>query len=202
MESYRNNKDMQQRTAIETRRWTRQEYDTMIDAGVFAPGERVELIEGEILRMGPQKSAHAAGVRAVEEALRTAFGAGYDVRVQLPLALCADSEPEPDVAVVQGSWRDYRDAHPAAAVLVVEVSDSTVDYDRDWKGSLYARAGVAEYWILNLAERRLEVYRDPAPSTSGRRGFSYREVRHISPGQQISPLACPQCPVALHEILP
>lgn len=103
-----------------------------------------------------------------QDALRKAFGEGTHVRIQLPLALDPSSEPEPDVTVVRGSPRDYRDAHPSAALLVVEVADTTLSHDRDQKGSLYARAGVADYWIVNLVDQVLEVYRDPGPSPQSR----------------------------------
>jgi len=127
-------------STAQLRRWSRSDYDKMMEAGIFAPGERVELIDGEIVEMSPQHSAHSTAVSLSAEALCTAFGAGFDVRTRMPLALDLYSEPEPDVAVVPGSPRDYRDAHPTTALLVVEVADSTEAYDRDQKGSLYARA--------------------------------------------------------------
>ncbi|MGH7164603.1 MAG: Uma2 family endonuclease, partial [Nitrospiraceae bacterium] len=145
--------------AVALRRWTRQEYDRLVVEGFFHPEERLELMEGEIVRMTPQGSLHATAIRLVEEALRAAFGTGFDVRVQMPLALTDDSEPEPDVAVVTGNPRDYRDTHPSAAVLIVEVADATVPYDRERKRALYARVGIADYWIVNLLDRRLEVFR-------------------------------------------
>src|SRR5687768_5471985 len=90
---------------VQVRRWTRDEYEKMLDAGVFSPDERVELIDGEILKVTPQNSPHATAIRLTEDALRTAFGPGHDVRPQLPLALDLYSEPEPDVTVVLGSPR-------------------------------------------------------------------------------------------------
>jgi len=95
----------------------------MIEAGIFGPEERVELIEGEIVEMSPEDPAHSVGIQLAAEALRLAFGTGFHIRVQLPMAL-DDSEPEPDVAVVRGSIRDFRDSHPSTAVLIVEVADS------------------------------------------------------------------------------
>src|SRR3972149_3722191 len=92
--------------------WTREEYMKMAEAGIFGPGERVELIEGEIVAMTPQDSPHAAGVRGAQEVLRVTFGPGFDVRPQLPLSLGMDSEPEPDAAVVRGTWRGYVHPHP------------------------------------------------------------------------------------------
>ncbi len=181
--------------AIEIRRWTRSEYEKMIAAGLFAPGERVELIDGEILQMTPQGSFHATAVRLAEDALRTAFGLDFDVRAQMPLALGPASEPEPDVAVVPGSARDYREAHPATALLVVEVADSTLEYDRERKGTVYAAAGIADYWVVNLVDHWLEVYRDP-------REGQYLSTRRYLPGDHIAPLAVPASQIPVADILP
>ncbi len=187
---------------VQQRRWTRVEYDRMVAAGVFSPGERLELIDGEVVAMTPQGSAHATAVRLVEDALRAAFGAGYDVRVQMPLALDPASEPEPDVAVVQGRPRDYRDAHPTSAVLAVEVGDTTLVYDREQKASLYARGGVAEYWILNLVDRTLEVYREPAALPDARYGWGYRVTPAYGPDDHIAPLAAPRARLRIADLLP
>jgi Uma2 family endonuclease len=168
--------------AIEMRRWTREEYDRMIAAGMFAPGERVELVDGEILQMTPQGSVHATAIRLTEDALRAAFGPGFDVRPQLPLALSPDSEPEPDLAVVSGNPLSYLNAHPATALLIVEVSDTTLEHDRRRKGSLYARAGIQDYWIVNLIDRCVEVYREPDQR-------AYRSCLRFFAGDTVAPLA-------------
>ena len=189
-------------SAVQVKRWTRHEYDHMIEAGVLTPEDHLELIDGEILATTPQGSAHATGVSLAQEALRAAFGSEAHIRAQLPLALGSDSEPEPDVAVVAGSTRDYRDAHPRAAMLVVEVADTTLAHDRDVKGSLYARAGVPEYWILNLTERHLEVYRDPKPVAKARFGWRYETVERLGPGRSVSSLALPSASFAVADLLP
>jgi Uma2 family endonuclease len=181
--------------ALDVRHWTREEYEQLDGTGYFASGQRVELVEGVIYEMSPQKGRHAAGIRGVEEALRAVFRQGYDVRTQLPIALGADSEPEPDVAVVPGSWRDYPDAHPTTAVLIVEVSDSSSFHDRERKRALYARAGIPEYWILDLSEDRLEVYRNPVEN-------GYRTRLLLSSGSTIEPLASTGASVAIADILP
>ena len=160
-------------SAVQVRRWTRQEYERMADAGVLTPNDRVELIGGEILTVTPQKSAHATVVSLANEALRNALGPHTHIRLQLPLALGDDSEPEPDVAIVSGSIRDYSDAHPESALLVIEVSDSTLAFDRHVKGSLYARERIPEYWIINLVDSVVEMYRDPAQDPSARFAWSY-----------------------------
>ncbi len=189
-------------TTPQVRHWTRDEYIRMAEAGVFAPGERVELIEGEIIAMTPQKSPHAASVRLVQETLRGLFGPGFDVRPQLPLSLGPDSEPEPDVAVVRGNPRDYVQEHPTTAVLVVEVADTTLDFDRGRKAGLYARAVIPEYWIVNLPDRTLEVYRDPGPLPDRPAEHGYRSVRRIGPADSVAPLASPAARVRVADLLP
>ncbi len=181
--------------AIEVRRWTREEYDRLVAAGMFGAGERVELIDGEILQMPPQGSMHATALRLLENALREKLGPGFDIRGQLPLALSPSSEPEPDVAVVPGSPRDYKDAHPGRALLVVEISEATLDYDRRRKGNLYARAGIDDYWIVNLIDRCVEVHREP-----GQEG--YRSHRVVHAGDRLAPLAAPLVLIAVDDILP
>ncbi len=188
---------------IELRRWSREQFEKMIEMGIFPPGARAELVDGEIFNMTPQKARHASAVQAATEALRIAFPEGlHHVRAQLPLALDLSSEPEPDLSVVRGSWRDYTAAHPASAVLVVEVADSSIEHDRDRKGSLYARAGILDYWIVNLSAERIEVYRDPAHSDEAPYGWAYREVRNYVAGQSITPLAAPDKPIAVLDLLP
>src|SRR5687768_16535808 len=151
---------------LQERKWTRVEYERLADAEFFGPDDRLELIGGAMIFKEPQNSPHATGIVLVQRALTAAFGPGWIVRSQMPVALDDESEPEPDVAVVSGDPRDYRDAHPARPVLVVEVALARLQFDRDHKGSLYARAGLADYWIVNLPDRRLEVYRGPVPDAA------------------------------------
>jgi Uma2 family endonuclease len=167
-------------SAVQVRRWTRQEYERMVDAGVLTENDRVELIGGEILAVTPQNSPHATAVVLVSDALRRVLPLDLHIRSQLPLALGADSEPEPDIAVVRGSTRAYVNAHPESAVLIVEVADSSLAFDRQVKGSLYARERVAEYWIINLVESAVETYRDPAEDSSARCGWSYGRSNRVT----------------------
>ena len=176
-------------TVIQRHRWVREEYERMVAAGVFHPEARLELIDGEVVNMTPQGSQHATAVQLAEDALRKVFSTGYITRVQMPLALEEDSEPEPDMAVVPGSPRDYRDAHPESALLVVEVADATLAFDRDQKKRLYARTGVPEYWIVDLIDRHLEIYRNP-------RGEEYRFHSIARPGESVS------SPIAAEEKIP
>jgi Uma2 family endonuclease len=181
-------------TAVQTHRWSREEFERMVSAGVFHPEERLELIDGKVFEMTPQSSRHATAVRLVEEALRAVFAQGYDIRTQLPLALDLSSEPEPDVAVVPGSPRDYLDAHPDTAFLIVEVADSSLSHDRELKTGLYSRNGIPEYWIVNLEDGCLEVYRNP----EGER-YSCTVLRS---GGSVSPLSRPEASVPVSELLP
>jgi Uma2 family endonuclease len=185
---------------VEVRRWTRDEYERMGETGIIGPEERVELVDGEIVRMTPQGGRHARAIQAAGEALRKVLRGAFDIRVQLPLALDPCSEPEPDISVVRGNWRDYT-SHPESAVLVVEVADTTLGYDRRVKASLYARAGVPEYWIVNLSDNRIEVFCDPAPSETARHGWSYRTERRFGSGQHLSPAMFPAAAIAVDDLL-
>lgn len=186
--------------AIQTKRWTRQEYDRMAEAGVFDPGERVQLLEGEIIAMTPQNSPHAVAIGKTERALERLYGPNVWVRVQMPMLIDPDSEPEPDLAVVPGQPDAYLKEHPRTALLVVEVADTTLALDRDRKARIYARAGIPEYWIVNLTERCLEVYRDPM--TPPGQPASYRAARTLGPSETIAPLAAPSTSVAVADLLP
>ena len=187
---------------LEERRFTRLEYERMIDCGIFVPGERVELIAGALLIAEPQGSRHAASIGLVANALRGVLGAGWYVMVQVPLALDDDSEPEPDIAVVPGSPRDYRDGHPSRPALVVEVAEESLRGDRGGKGSLYARGGVADYWIVDVIGAALEVYRRPRRAPDAPLGWAYADRRRLQGGDTISPLAVPGAIVAVADLLP
>jgi Uma2 family endonuclease len=144
-----------------TYRFSRAQYERMVDAGVFAPDQQVELINGSIVPMSPQNSRHAAVTTRLLRLLMDACPEGYHVRSQVPLALGSASEPEPDVMIVPGSNEAYIDAHPTTASLVVEVADTSLAYDRDVKRTLYAAHSIATYWIVNLSSSCVEVYTDP-----------------------------------------
>jgi len=183
------------------RRWTRAEYDRLVDLGVLH-GEPVELIGGQLVVAEPQGSYHATAIGAVDDALRAALPPGWVVRAQMPVALDDESEPEPDLAVVPGERADYRADHPARPALVVEVAESSLAFDREDKGSLYARGGVRDYWIVNLVERVLEVYRDPGPDPTAPYGWRYRAVERLGPAAVVSPLALPSMRLAVSDLLP
>src|SRR5215831_9160700 len=156
-------------------RWTRAEYDRLVNLGVLR-GSPVELIGGHLVVAEPQGSYHATGIGMVDDALRAVLPPGWVVRAQMPVALDDESEPEPDLTVVPGARADYRVGHPVRPALVIEIADSSLGFDREDKGSLYARGGVEDYWIVNLVDRVLEVYRVPEPEGQAAYGWRYRAV--------------------------
>jgi Uma2 family endonuclease len=188
--------------ALQLKRWKRVEYELLVEMGAFTPGDRVELIDGLLVVAEPQSSPHYTAIRLVERVIARAFGEGWDVRTQAPIALDETSEPEPDVAVVRGHFRDYATAHPADPVLVVEVALTSLTVDREHKASLYARAGRPEYWIVNLVDRVLEVHREPAPAPSAPYGWEYRTVEVLGPGDTASVLAAPSARISVADLLP
>jgi len=188
--------------AIGTRRWTRLEYDRLVEAEILGPEDRIELLGGQMIVKEPQYSPHATAIQLVQRTLDRAFGPGWSVRAQLPIALAEDSEPEPDVCVVRGDPRDYRDAHPERPVLIVEVSLSRLGFDREHKGSLYARAGITDYWIVNLADRRVEIYREPVPDGAASFGWRYGRSLALGADERISPLAAPAAEAVVADLLP
>jgi Uma2 family endonuclease len=183
------------------RRFTREEYYQMNDLGWFI-GQRVQLIGGEIIVMPAFNPPHPAATKLAEKTLEAAFGPGFHARVQAPLTLPDDSEPEPDVAIVPGQVRDYLNSHPTIAPLVVEVSDKTLRLDRNTKGSLYASAGLQEYWIINLVDHQLEVYRRPIPDAKEPHGFVYDDVTFLGRADFVTPLALPGTRIAVADLLP
>ena len=184
------------------RRFKRAEYETLIDVGFFPPAERVELLDGQLIVAEPQGSRHFAAIQATEAALRVVFGPGWQVRGQGPLAVDEESEPEPDVAVVPGSFRDYVSGHPSRPALVVEVSESSLSLDRQQKGSLYARAGFADYWIVNLIDRILEVHREPGLDQAAPFGWRYQSVALLHLDGSIAPLSAPESSIRVADLFP
>lgn len=182
-------------TTVESHRWTRQEFECLGSMDFFDPEERVELFDGKIFRMPMQSPLHATVVRASQDALCKLYRHGYGIRIRMPLAIDDYSLPEPDIAVVRGGWRDYRETHPTTALLVVEVADSSLSHDKSRKRLRYAQAGIAEYWILNLTEYCLEVYRDPA-------GGDYQSYIRLGASDTVSPLSYPHLSIAVADLLP
>lgn len=147
------------------KRWiSADEYERMGEAGIFPMDARLELIEGEIFEMSPIGSPHASCVKFLSELLHLLFAGIFTVSVQDPIRLNDFSEPQPDVALLRRRNDFYRNAHPTPAdvLLVVEVADTTVATDRSFKLPLYARAGIPEFWLVNIPEGQLEIYSQPS----------------------------------------
>ncbi|MGH7214554.1 MAG: Uma2 family endonuclease [Tepidisphaeraceae bacterium] len=182
------------------RRWTRAEYYDMFDRGMFE-GQRVQLIEGEIIEMPAQGNLHVATISKSDEALRPVLPPNTWIRYQAPLDATVDSDPEPDLAVVSGSPDECTSEHPKTALLAIEVSDTTLALDRR-KTTIYAAARVQDYWIINLQDGVLEVHRNPTRAPSASSGYRYAEVRVLSLGESVAPLMNPQKCIAVSDLFP
>lgn len=163
-------------SSLLARRFSIDEYHRMIETGILTENERIQLIDGWIIEMPPIGPQHGTSSTLSDSAIRRVLPSGWFVRTQLPVTL-ARGEPEPDVVVARGDTRDYSHKHPSArdVALVVEVADSTLEFDRRQKVREYAAAGIPEYWIVNLVDRQLEVHRDPQSLASGPE-YRVREV--------------------------
>jgi Uma2 family endonuclease len=194
---------VRRRPRLPLRRWiTCREFEALMESGVFAPEERLELIAGELTRREPVNTSHAVAVVLIGELLSPLLPQDMHLRIQLPLALGEYDEPFPDVAVVSGSPRDYLSQHPTSALLVVEVSEASLKTDREVKGSLYAHAGIPEYWIVNLKERVVEVYREPTDDAQAVYGVSYQQRIVLGMDEQLSPLFAPNATIPVAQLLP
>jgi Uma2 family endonuclease len=171
------------------------DYHRMIDAGILDEDEKVELLEGVIATMSPQKDLHIVAILALTEMAFAQLGSSYQIRPQVPLTLGDLSEPEPDLAIaVRGTGAARGKA--ARALVVIEVSGaSSRRRDRVVKARIYARAGIPEYWIVNLDERLVEVHRDPDPATG-----SYRTLLEVAAGGELRSSAVPEFLVPVAEL--
>ncbi len=188
--------------AIRTKRWTRLEYERLIDLGAFGPDDRVELLGGQLVVREPQGRAHATAVRLVTHALRSAFGSGWVIEAHLPVPLDEESEPEPDVTVVAGAPRDVLATHPSRPALVVGVALASLSLDRTEKAGLYASASVEDYWIVDLVDHVLEVYRDPRADAAAPHGWRYESARVLQRLDRVRPLAAPSAEIRVADLLP
>lgn len=177
-------------------RFTVEDYERMGRAGVFHEDDRVELIEGQIVEMTPIGPPHAGTVNALNRIFSRAVGDDGIVSVQNPTILSDITEPQPDLLVLRPRDDLYRTTHPRPddVLLLVEVADSSIAYDRSVKAPLYARAGIAEYWLVDLRSRVLEVHREPTPE-------GYVQVLEMAPGTSVAPVAFPDVGIDVGEIL-
>lgn len=180
---------------VEAHHWTREEYERLVEAGAFE-GWKIELVDGTLYDVMAQGPAHSSAVqKLLRELLAITSGKSLDVRPQMPLAVADDSLPEPDVAVVPADPDDYARSNPDEAVLVVEVAQSSLSYDRSVKLAAYSRAGIPEYWILSLASWQLEVYRDPA-------GDLYESKTVLGLADNATPLFAPEASIPVSKLFP
>lgn len=180
---------------IELMRWTREQFEAAAAKGAFDDDPRIELLDGHILSMPVQSPRHVIAVDQTRDALASIFRDNFYVRAQSPFALDDLSAPEPDVAVVPGTRYDYASKHPTRAILLVEISDTTLAKDRGPKLRAYARNGVPEYWIVNLPDAQVEVHREP-------HGETYASRQVFRSGQTISALNRPDAVIAVADLLP
>lgn len=177
-------------------RFTVEDYYRMAEAGIFDEDSRVELIDGEIIDMPPIGPRHSDGVDRLAEMFITRLAGVARVRIQNPVHLDEHNDPEPDIALVRRRAGGYASGHPTPAdiALVIEVADSSAEYDRQTKGPMYARAGIADYWILDVGRDHILVHREPTES-------GYATTRIYRRGEQVRPLAFPDLAFSVDDIL-
>ncbi|WP_293336611.1 Uma2 family endonuclease [Microcoleus sp. CAWBG58] len=179
------------------RKWTVKEYQKLGEMGFFHPEERVELLSGNIITISDKGTANTSATRRTANVLRDILGNQVDVYYKSPIALDDNSEPEPDIAVVIIDPFDYATHHPTPSevYLIIEVADSSLAYDREVKAKIYARSRIADYWVLNVNERQLHVFREPTE-------YGYQSEVILEETASISPLQFPAVNIAIGEMLP
>lgn len=185
-------------TALEVQRrsFTVDEYHAMVQAGILSEDDRVELLNGEIVEMSPIGSNHAGCVNRLNRLLSKQVDDRAIVSVQNPIRLSAHSEPEPDLALLAPRDDFYAQWHPGPddTLLVIEVAETSAEFDREIKLPLYAQAGILEVWLIDLAEGHVEFHRTPSPS-------GYEESQQLEPDETLSPQALPELIIPVEEIL-
>ncbi|MFO0848130.1 MAG: Uma2 family endonuclease [Gemmataceae bacterium] len=182
--------------------WTAEAFHDLCDAGIFR-GRKVILVDGVIIEMPLPNPEHDYGVIKLNRFLmRTFDGNGCYVRNQQGFDAALDTDPGPDLAVVPGDPEDHRHVHPTTAILVIEVANTSLAYDRGVKGHIYAAAGVPEYWVLDVIGRQLLVFRDPVADPAAPRGHRYTTALTVGPADSVSPQAAAQATVKVADLLP
>ena len=185
-------------SSIHFKYWTVQEYHRMSDLGILDPSQRTELIAGQIILMTAKGTPHVLTLRLLATALENALvDPAVFVSTQDPIRLDNFSEPEPDIALIKGTIIDYAQAHPGAEhiYLVIEVADSTLKQDCEVKDKLYARSNIAEYWVIDIKNRQVHIFRDPTPT-----GYGIQLI--LTETHSVSPLAFPKIILSIASILP
>ena len=183
------------------KRWTIEEYHLLGEHGFFNE-QRVELVNGEIVQLTPQSSHHSFVIGRLQRLLAEIFSEEYWVRTQLPIQIGDQQEPEPDVSVVAGRLEEFVDNHPTTAKLIIEVSFSSLEYDQQVKSHLYAAASVPDYWVLDLDNRQLLVFREPIADEQAPFGHRYAKLETIAAEGHVSPLEKPEAKLAVVDMLP
>jgi len=184
-------------TTLNLRLWTVADYHRMAETGILDEDERVELLEGKIIWMSAKGTAHRSAVGRTDYLLKNRLRNRAWVSAQEPIKLNQRSEPEPDVAVVQIDPLDYADHHPTPSevYLIIEVADSSLKFDCETKAKAYAQAGIADYWVLDVVERQLYVFREP-----NEEGYQSKVI--LGENEMISPLQFADLQVVVLEMLP
>ncbi|OLP18747.1 hypothetical protein BST81_08875 [Leptolyngbya sp. 'hensonii'] len=183
-------------SAIALRRFSVQEYHQMAAFGILRPDERVELLDGQIIKMAAKGTAHRAAISRIDYLIRERLGDRVLVCLQDPVRLDDYSEPEPDVALLHPNPTYYEDHHPSPSevFLIIEVSDTTLKFDCETKALAYARSGIVEYWVLDVNGRELHLYRQPSAA-------GYQSHTILAETLTVAPLAFPDCVMAVQELL-
>lgn len=181
-------------TATKIRLWTVEEYHKMINCGILTPESRVELLEGRIIEMNPQRAPHAATTQRASDYVKAQLNQQAHIRMQLPITL-STSEPEPDIAAVNIDPKAYGDRHPTAGEIffLIEVSDTTLRIDRQEKALIYAKANIPEYWVLDVSDRQAYLFRNPTPK-------GYNSEMLFSNNGVINPLKFPSVSLSLSQM--
>jgi Uma2 family endonuclease len=189
-------------TAVTAKRFSIAEYDRLAELGFFESDNRFELIRGEIIKMAAKGRLHSVCNSRVLGKLYSMLEERAIVRGQEPIILSDNSAPEPDVVIARYLSHDYVSSHPLAAdiLLVIEVSDSTLKYDRRTKLSLYAESGISDYWIFNLVDIQLEMHSEPYQKQRG--GFDYRVKRVVLPNEFVVIPGFPDLSLDLSAVFP
>lgn len=184
-------------TVFNLRLWTVEEYHRMAETGILDDSEHVELLEGKIIGMSAKGTAHRSAVGRSDYLLKEALKNRAWVSVQDPITLNDRSEPEPDIAVVKIDPLDYADHHPVPSEVyfIIEVADSSLKFDCETKSKAYAQAEIKDYWVLDVVERQLYIFREPTSE-----GYKSKVV--LGEQETISPLQFPDLQIGVREILP
>lgn len=180
--------------------WTVKPFHHLGDLGWFE-GRRASLINGIIIEEGMMTPPHAVAIELAMDAMWTTFGTGRRILCQLPLVFDDFNSPQPDIAVIRGTARGAIE-HPTTAELVIEIADSSLNYDTTVKAELYATAGIPEYWVVDLEGRQLHVFRDPVPLPKGLGATAYQSHTTLAATDSVSPLAVPDQAIRVADLLP